>query len=208
VDIRENIIKTAEELFLRFGFKRVTMDDIARELAISKKTIYQYFKDKNEIVCSATERHLHQEQCQMQELEAESENVIEYLVKLSKQLRSHVSAIHPGAMEDLKKYYPQGWKIYEHYKKEAFLKTISKILKQGIQEGYFRADIDPEMLAIMRIEQVQMAFDESLFPRSRFDFTEVHVQLLRHFIAGIITDKGRELMKHYSNSTTTNEIIF
>lgn len=208
MDIRENIIKTAEDLFIRFGFKRVTMDDIAREMAISKKTIYQYFKDKNEIVCSVTTGYLEQEKCQILELEQESENVIEYLVKLSKQLRKHVGAINPAAMDDLKKYFTQGWEIYLQFKREVFLKSITAILTRGISEGYFRADIDPEVMAIMRMEQIQMAFDESLFPRNRFDFMEVQGQFLRHFMAGILTEKGRELLKHYSNSTSTNEIIF
>lgn len=208
VDIRDNIIKTAEELFIRHGFRRITMDDIAREQAISKKTIYQYFTDKNEIVCSVTSKYLEQEKCQILELESDSENVIEYLVKLSKQLRRHVGTINPTAMDDLKKYFPQGWEIYLQFKREVFLKSIIKILSQGIKEGYFRPDINPEVLAIMRIEQIQMAFDESLFPRSRFDFMEVHAQFLKHFMAGILTEKGRELLKHYSNSTTPNEIIF
>lgn len=208
VDIRDNIVKTAEDLFIRLGFKRVTMDDIAKELAISKKTIYQYFKDKNEIVCSVTSKYLGQEKCQILELEDDSENVIEYLVKLSKQLRRHMGTINPAAMDDLKKYFPEGWKIYLQFKQETFLKSIIKILKQGIDEGYFRPDIDPEVLAIMRMEQIQMAFDESVFPRNRFDFMEVQGQFLRHFMAGILTEKGRELLKHYSNSTTNNEILF
>lgn len=208
VDIRDNIIKTAEELFIRHGFRRITMDDIARELAISKKTIYQYFKDKNEIVCSVTSKYLGQEKCQILELEGESENVIEYLVKLNKQLRRHVGTINPVAMDDLRRYFPEGWKIYLQFKQDVFLKSIIKILSQGIDEGYFRSDIDPEVLAIMRMEQIQMAFDENLFPRNRFDFTEVQGQFLRHFMAGILTEKGRTLLKHYSNSTTSNEIIF
>lgn len=208
LDIRDNIIKTAEDLFIRYGFKRITMDDIARELAISKKTIYQYFKDKNEIVCSVTTKYLEDEKNQILELEGESENVIEYLVKLSKQLRRHLNTINPIAMEDLRKYFPHGWAIYLQFKRDIFLKSISKILRQGSKEGYFRADIDPEVLAIMRMEQIQMAFDEQLFPRNRFDFLEVQGQFLKLFMAGILTDKGRELMKHYANSTTNNEIIF
>lgn len=208
VDIRDNIIKTAEDLFIRFGFKRITMDDIARELAISKKTIYQYFKDKNEIVCSVTLKYLGQEKCQIIELEGKSENVIEYLVKLNKQLRRHVGTINPVAMDDLRRYFPEGWQIYLQFKQDVFLKSIIKILSQGIAEGYFRPDIDPEVLAIMRMEQIQMAFDETLFPRNRFHFTEVQGQFLQHFMAGILTEKGRALLKRYSNSTTTNEFSF
>lgn len=205
MEVKESIIETAEELFLRYGFKRVTMDDIAREMAISKKTIYQYFKDKNEMVCSATERHLRKENEAIEALEAESENVIEYLVRLSKQLRRHMSTVNPGAMEDLKKYFPEGWKIFVHYKKEIFLKSMIKILRKGMEEGHFRKDMNPEVLGIMRMEQIQLAFDQNLFPRNRFDFADVQIELLRHFIAGILTDKGRELLENYSKSTNTNE---
>lgn len=208
MEVRDNIILVAENLFIRYGFKRVTMDDIAREMAISKKTIYQFFKDKNEIVCSVTEKFLQREGCQIQALEKESENVIEHLVNTSKHLRKHVSSVNPGAMYDLKKYFPEGWKIFIHYKEEVFLKSIVKILKQGVDEGLFRAEINPEILGIMRMEQIQMPFDESLYPRDRFDFTQVQMQLLGTFIAGILTEKGKELFIEYSKSTNTNEIIF
>lgn len=206
--MRENIIATAESLFIRLGFKRVTMDDIAREMAISKKTIYQYFKDKNEIVCSVTEKFLKREGCEIQALEENSCNVIEHLVNTSKNLRRQVTSINPGAMYDLKRYFPDGWRIFNHYKQEVFLKSIVKILKQGIDEGYFRPDIDPEILGIMRMEQIQMPFDDNLYPRERFDFTQVQMQLLRSFIAGILTEKGKELFMNYSKSADKNEIIF
>jgi AcrR family transcriptional regulator len=207
VEVKENIIVTAEELFLRYGFKRVTMDDIAREMAISKKTIYQYFKDKNEIVCSVTEQYLQKENAAIEALEAEAENVIEYLVKLSKQLRKHVAVVHPAAMDDLKKYFPQGWKIFIRYKREYFLTSMIKLLKKGMEEGYFRKEMNPEVLAIMRMEQIPLSFDQQIFPRDRFEFAEVQMELLRHFMAGILTEKGKELLRNYSKSTDKNEII-
>ena len=205
--MKEQIISTAENLFFRFGFKRVTMDDIAREMAISKKTIYQFFKDKNEIVCSATEQYLQKECCLMEAKEDESENVIRHLVNTSKHLRRHFTNIHPGAMHDLRKYFPEGWKIFIHFKEEVFLKSIVKILKRGIQDGYFRPEINPEILGVMRMEQIQLPFDETLFPRDRFDFSEVQMELLRHFISGILTEKGKQLLKDYSNSTDPDETI-
>ncbi len=183
------------------------MDDIAREMAISKKTIYQFFKDKNEIVCSATEEYLRHECCQIQSLEGEAENVVELLVNTNKKLRQHVATVDPGALQDLKRYFPDAWKIYLHYKQEVFLKSIVNILKKGVDEGYFRKEIDPEILGIMRMEQIQLPFDEEAFPRDRFDFTEVQMQLLSNFINGILTEEGKELYKNYSKSTDTNEII-
>ncbi len=206
MEVKESIIATAETLFLRYGFKRVTMDDIAREMAISKKTIYQYFKDKNEIVCSVTEQYLAKENEAIVALEEESENVIEYLVMLSKELRRHIAAIHPAAMDDLKKYFPQGWKIFVKYKRDYFLKSMIKTLNKGMDEGYFRRNMNPEVLAVMRMEQIPLSFDQNLFPRNRFEFAEVQVELLRHFMAGIITEKGKELLKNYSKSTDKNGI--
>lgn len=206
--VKENIIITAENLFIRYGFKRVTMDDIAREMAISKKTIYQFFKDKNEIVCSATEYHLQKECSDIKLLEEQSENVIEYLVKLCKQMRGHIKVVHPGAIEDLKKYFPEAWGIFIRYKKEVFLESLENTLKRGVEEGYFHPDIRTDILAVMRMEQIQMSWDENIFPRAKYDCMEVQMQILRHFIAGIITEKGRELLKAYSNSVDTNEIYF
>ncbi len=208
VDIRQHIITTAEDLFIRFGFKRVTMDDIAREMTMSKKTIYQFFKDKNEMVCAATEEHLQREEEQMEQLEAESENVIDFLIKITRMIRGHVDKVNPCAIMELQKYYPDGWAIFIKYKKKVFLQTIAKTIKRGQQEGYFRADVNPEIIAILRIEQVQMCFDHRVFPRDQFNMADVQLQVFRHFIEGIITPEGRDLLNKYKTTLSPNETIF
>ncbi|AHM58298.1 TetR family transcriptional regulator [Flammeovirgaceae bacterium 311] len=208
VDIRQNIITTAEELFIRYGFKRVTMDDIAREMSISKKTIYQFFTDKNEIVCAATEEHLRREEEQMEQLEEESENVIEFLVKCTKMIRQHVATVNPSAIMELQKYFPDGWNIFLHYKKKVFVNSLMRSLIRGQEEGYFRPDFNPEILAMLRMEEVQLCFDNRVFPRNRFDFTEVQVQVFRHFIEGLMTAKGRDLLEDYKKNLSPHETIF
>ena len=208
VDIRQNIISTAEDLFIRYGFKRVTMDDIARELAISKKTIYQFFEDKNEIVCAATEEHLRKEEEQMARMERESENVIEFLVKMTRMLRQHLATVNPGAIMELQKFFPEGWNIFLRYKEKVFVRSLVQTLSTGQQEGYFRKDFNPEILAQLRMEEVQFCFDNRIFPRERFDFAEVQIQVFRHFIEGIITQKGRELLEEYQKTLSPHENIF
>lgn len=208
VDIRQNIISTAEDLFVRYGFKRVTMDDIAREMTMSKKTIYQFFKDKNEIVCAATEEHLRKEEEHMQQLEQESENVIEFLVKMTKMLRQHVATVNPGAIMELQKYFPEGWVIFLNYKKKVFIHSLVRTLTRGQQEGYFRQDFNPDILALLRMEEVQICFDNRIFPRDRFDFAEVQMQVFRHFIEGIMTQKGRDLLNEYQKTLSPHETIF
>lgn len=195
-------------MFIRYGFKRVTMDDIAREMGMSKKTIYQFFKDKNEMVCAATEEHLQKEEIQMEQLEKESENVIDFLVKITRMIRGHLAKVNPCAIMELQKYYPEGWTIFVHYKKKVFLQSVVRTLKKGQQEGYFRADLDPEVIAILRIEQVQMCFDDRIFPRNQFDMADVQLQVFRHFIEGIMTPKGRDLLNEYKTTLSPHESIF
>ena len=184
------------------------MDDIAREMTMSKKTIYQFFKDKNEIVCAATEEHLRKEEEYMQQLEQESENVIEFLVKMTKMLRQHVATVNPGAVMELQKYFPEGWTIFLNYKKKVFIHSMVRTLTQGQQDGYFRKDFNPDILALLRMEEVQICFDNRIFPRDRFDFAEVQMQVFRHFIEGIMTQKGRDLLYEYQKTLLPHETIF
>ncbi|WP_040396649.1 TetR/AcrR family transcriptional regulator [Cesiribacter andamanensis] len=207
MDIRQNIITTAEEMFIRWGFKRVTMDDIAREMSMSKKTIYQFFKDKNEMVCAVTEEHLQKEEALMEQLERESENVIEFLVKITTMIRQHMTRVNPSALMDLQRHYPDGWKIFVDYKTRVFHQSLVRTLARGIQEGYFREDINPEIIAILRIEQVQLCFEDRVFPRNRFDMTDVQLQVFRHFVEGIMTQKGRDLLETYKTTLQPHETL-
>ena len=190
---------------MRFGFKRVTMDDIARELAVSKKTIYQFFKDKRELVCLVTQCHFEDNECQMEKLEAESENVVVFLIKATQMMRGHLSKVNPGALVDLQKHFPEGWKIFLRHKNEVILKSIANTLTRGQQEGYFRSNFSPEILATMRMETIQAALDERVFPSQKFDRIEVNTQIMEHFIEGILTEKGRKVYNDYLNQYTGDE---
>ncbi|EMR02788.1 mycofactocin system transcriptional regulator [Cesiribacter andamanensis AMV16] len=194
-------------MFIRWGFKRVTMDDIAREMSMSKKTIYQFFKDKNEMVCAVTEEHLQKEEALMEQLERESENVIEFLVKITTMIRQHMTRVNPSALMDLQRHYPDGWKIFVDYKTRVFHQSLVRTLARGIQEGYFREDINPEIIAILRIEQVQLCFEDRVFPRNRFDMTDVQLQVFRHFVEGIMTQKGRDLLETYKTTLQPHETL-
>jgi AcrR family transcriptional regulator len=197
MEVREHIIATAARMFTQLGYKRVTMDDISRELSMSKKTLYQYFTDKKDIVSAATRFYLEKEEREFESYGVDAENVIDYLIKLSVFMRKHIAGLNPCVFQDLQKYYPAGWKIFEAFKRDFLYKTIQDALERGKKEGYFRDDIHSDILAIMRMEQVPMAFDQNLFPRHKYDVVEVQFQLLKHFVAGLLTEKGRTLLEQY-----------
>lgn len=197
---KEEIVQAAEKLFLAYGVRSVTMDDISKKLAISKKTIYQHYKDKDEIVCKVTQRFLEREKKMVKEIKENSLDAIHELVLISKYLREHLQNVNPSVLFDLQKYHRGAWEIYLKFKEKVFLHAIEETLSRGIEEEVFRRDINIQILALLRIEEIQMLFNVEIFPRDKFSFKEVQKQLFDHFTRGIITPKGAGLINQYTTS--------
>ncbi len=194
---KEEIVKTAEDLFLTYGVRSVTMDDISKKLAISKKTIYQHYKDKDEIVCIVTERILQKEKNCLASIKEQAENAVHELILLSKYFREHSQNINPSVLFDLQKYHRNAWMIYLKFKEKVFMHAITDTLERGIQERYFRKEIHVEILSILRIEEIQLSFDNDIFPRERYTFKDVQMQLFEHFLWGIVTSDGAAIINKY-----------
>ena len=112
----ERIILGAEELFLKAGIKSVTMDDVARHLGMSKKTIYQFFKDKNELVIGLVRKKIQEDEEQMEEILNKSTNVIEGMINMMKCSEDIFSRINPIVIHDIQKYHPEAWKQFQNFK--------------------------------------------------------------------------------------------
>lgn len=199
-EIKEKISKGAEELFMRYGIRSMTMDEIARHLGVSKKTIYQYYSDKDDIVLSVTKRHLDANQAQFEQIASDSKNSVEELVRLSFCVKENLKGMNPAVMFDLQKYHQKAWVVWMEYKRNVIKESVMRNLRKGIEDGYFRPEINPEILAVLRLEEIQIAFDDQLFPRDRFNLTQVQLHLLEHFIHGLLTDKGRKLYNKYKET--------
>lgn len=197
IDNKEKLLKGADELFMKYGLRSVSMDDIARHLGVSKKTIYQHFADKDEVVESVAKAHMEMQREQFEKIAATSKNAVEEMVKISFCLKENLKNINPSVLFDMQKYHPASWNEWLKFKHKFIRENIIRSMKKGIEDGYFRDDFNMEILATMRLEQVQMAFDNAVFPRDRFNLTEVQAQLFDHFIYGLFTDKGKKLYHKY-----------
>jgi AcrR family transcriptional regulator len=197
INIKEKIQKGAEDLFMRYGVRSISMDDIARHLSVSKKTIYQHYADKEDIVTVACKGHLDRNALEFQSLRKTAKNAIEELAQLSVCLRRNMQDMNPSLLFDLQKYHPKAWGVWLNHKNKFIRDSVIRNLKQGIEEGYFRPEIDPEVMAAVRLELVQVAFNEEIFPRERFRLPEVHTQMFDHFVYGLVTEKGRKLFQKY-----------
>jgi len=197
VEIKDKIAAGASELFHKYGIRSVSMDDIARNLSMSKKTLYQYYKDKDELVTVGIKQHMEMEKSEYDEIFQNAHDAIEELALVSRCIRKNLKDINSSLLFDLQKYHPKAWSIWKDFKNHYIKDSIAKNIERGMSEGHFRAEIDPETLAILRVEQIEMGFDNRIFPSDKFNFREVQMICLDHFIHGIVTEEGRKLFQEY-----------
>ncbi|WP_229248409.1 TetR/AcrR family transcriptional regulator [Dyadobacter sandarakinus] len=194
--MKERIIQSAYKLFWRYGIKSVTMDDIARELGISKRTIYQHYADKEAILELVIRQVLADEQCEIERIDEQGPNPVEQMIFTTEQMQQTLTHMNPTFLYDLKKYYPDAWGLFDSYKHEVILRHIRDNLDRGIALGLYHADIDTEILSLLRVEQVMMAFDHTIFTNKKHNVMYIQLELLTHFLRGILSEKG---LQHYNS---------
>ena len=207
MEVKDKIVEGASFLFHKYGVRSVSMDDIARHLSMSKKTLYQYFKDKDELVTIGIQLHMENEKSEYQQIEDNAKDAIHEMTGLIFLILKNLRVLNPGVLFDLQKYHPNAWNVWLDFKHNYIKDSIVATLRRGVEQGLFRKEIDPEVMAIFRVEQVQIAFDDRIFPTDKFDFKEVQIKFLDHFVHGIVNDKGRKLLSQYlEQETKTNSI--
>ncbi len=200
LEIKQKILKGAESLFMRYGVRSISMDDIARHLSVSKKTLYQHFEDKEDIVTITCQSHIEGVSKEFDEIRDNSKNAIDELAKISSCMKHTTEEMNPSLLFDLQKYHPKAWSVWLDHKNNFIRESVVRNLKQGIEEGYFRPEIDYDVIATMRLELVQLAFDDQVFPPTRFKLGAVQSQIFDHFVYGIVTEKGRKLYQKYKDT--------
>lgn len=193
--IKEKILVESQKLLWKYGVRTITMDDIARRLGISKKTIYQHFVDKEDIVYQVISHHLGNEMCEVDKLMKVAANPVEEMLLVSEMMRRHADAVNPSLLVDVQRYYPKAWAVFLEHKENRILKDITDSLKRGVEQKFYRTDIDLETMARLRVELIQLGFDDRVFPHTK-DVMVLQDQLLHHFVRGILTDAGFVAYNH------------
>ncbi|MDQ2769210.1 MAG: TetR/AcrR family transcriptional regulator [Bacteroidota bacterium] len=201
MEIKDRILNHAQKLFTRNGIKSVSMDDIAADLAISKKTLYKWFENKDQIVQAAMTRHLEGTQLDCNTMIQGSTSAIDELFQMLEWVKQEFSNVHPSIFYDLQKFHPTTWQLWQAHKTEFILSQIIENLRRGITEGLFRSDLDMEVIARLRLAQIEMQFDPEIYPYRAFAQERVSVALLEHFMLGVATLKGHKLINEYRHVT-------
>lgn len=184
------ILRGAEALFLRYGFKSITMDDISRELGISKKTLYQYFSDKNHLVNQVVEHHLNDERDLCCKIEDEEKDPIAYLLAISNNFSSEDKHINTAVLYDLKKYFKEAWDKVDSFSSEFIYDQVLKNLIDGKEKGLYRKEMNERIIALHYVHMIQFMVNPENYQKEERDFQVVHKELMQYHLHGILTDKG------------------
>lgn len=199
--MENRILFKARDLMTRHGVKHVTMDDLASQLGISKKTIYQFYKDKDALVMAVINFELEEQSLKCKKTQEMAENAVHEMFMILEDIQQMFKNMNPMTMTELQKYYPEAFARIQNHKDEFMHQIIKTNLVKGIQEGVYRKEIDPEILSIYRLETSFVPFNPQLYPFSKFDIGKVTLQIIENFIYGVMSIKGIELMEKYKKET-------
>jgi AcrR family transcriptional regulator len=196
------ILERASAVYMKYGIKTVTMDDLARELGISKKTIYKYFDDKNDLVRSIIEMKVSMDAAICVNCMQNSENAIDDLFNLSKLVVEHFSNINPAVFYDLRKYHPDAWGVMEKHKWEFVQSMIQENVERGIKENIYRKSLHPEIMSRLYVSSTDAILNSNIFPWPEFKFQEVFIEMIHFQLYGMVNDEGRKYLKQKLQNET------
>ena len=195
--MQDRILNKARELMFQTGVKHVTMDDLATQLGISKKTIYQYFKDKDALVSSVVEFELANHALICNQSMKLADNAVHEIFLLMTVIQEMFNRMNPLALFEIEKYYPLAFEKIKNHKDDFIFSMISTNLEKGIAEGLYRKDVDVTILSRYRLETSLIPFNIHVFHPSKFDMLKVNLQIIEHFVYGVATLEGHKLMDAY-----------
>ena len=197
----DHLLKQAGEIFMRYGLKSVTMDDVCRELGISKKTLYQYVSDKNDLIAKVLDQDIQEDEKVICALQTSGLSAIDELLHIQKMVTEKVQHMHSSIIYDLKKYYPESWGRIIRHRNEFIVGCIEQNIIKGQQEGVFRTDLHSALIAKIYASRIEVSIDPSLYSGLKITPAEVYAEAMRYHIRGIATEKGLKYLESTQNKT-------
>lgn len=194
MSFKDKILDSAESLFTRFGLRSVTMDDIAKDLSMSKKTLYGCVKDKKELVFLTITKNVLDHKRESEEIFSSISHPIDQMLAIFNMMHKRVSEINPSVFFDLKKSYPKAFEKFNSFREEFIFNKIKENLVAGTAQGLYRREMDVELIAKFYITLV----DFVLSPQDPNSSAIMHNQyeLMNYHLRGIVTEKGLEYLKN------------
>lgn len=197
MDTGKKIITKASDLFMQYGFKSISMDEVARHLGISKKTLYQHVSNKADLIQKVLIAHITEEKLAMHNIHDNAKDAIDEMMQISQYMSELLRRVNPMVLYDLRKYYLKGWELMESLHLNHTYELIKENIKNGMREGLYRQNLSPEIIAKLYIGRMDLVVDKNLFPIGEYTFSQIHNNAMMYHLYGIMSLKGIELFEKY-----------
>lgn len=196
--MQEQIIEQIEEKFFREGFYKTTMDEVATELGMSKKTIYKFFPSKEDLVAAIAKHFMNKMKGKIIPALNSDKNAIEKLGELIKILATASERITPKRLDEIRKHFPSLWIEIDKFRTKMMFENITKVINQGKSEGLF-IDYPTSIIMMMLVTSVRSIVNPDFILNNNFSMIEGARTAFRIMIGGIVTDKGKKMFNQTIN---------
>jgi len=185
-----NIADRARGVFLKYGIRSVSMDDICRELGMSKKTLYQYFGNKSDLVNRILQQSFEDFEAHINAIRLQEHNAIDDLLEMSRVIDEHMKEDNLSISFDLHKYYPEIHHEYLQKRRDFASGYLRENIEKGIKDGYYRSDLNVELIARLYMQKIEDLHDPNYYKIDEKSFVEVFHVMFENHIRGIANEKG------------------
>lgn len=191
-EIKKRILLKADEMFMQFGFSKVTMEEIAAGLGISKKTLYKCFSNKEHILKEV----IGETKCEIETfidglLADKSVEFIDKIKTLMNFLAKHIAKFDGPMIKDVMKNHPEIWKDIQEFRREKTHANFSRLIEEGIQSGFFRKDIPTKLIVMLYDSAMHGLLDRSAVSNLPLTSDQIHREVNKVVFEGILSDAGR-----------------
>ena len=195
---QDKIVEISEEKFFRDGFYKTTMDEIASELSMSKKTIYKFFPSKEDLVMAIAQHFMNRMKSKILPALNSDKNAIEKLAELNSILAKSSEKISSNRMDEIRKHFPALWNEIDNFRTKMMFGNITKVIDQGKAEGLF-IDYPTPIIMNMLVSSVRTIVTPDFILNNNFSIGEAALYAFKVIIGGIVTEKGRKVFNKTIN---------
>lgn len=196
METKDRIATKAHELFLRYGIRSISMDEIAAHLGISKKTIYQFYEDKDSLVEAVIDIEIQMNMKDCSLCLEQSDNAIHEVFLAVDMVQEMLKGMNPSIIFDLEKYHPKAFRKMNEHKNDFFSRITKENIERGMREGLYRSDINADIMSRFRVGTMFMILAPDML-LSKYNPAVILREMTENFLFGMATTKGTELIQQY-----------
>ena len=182
---------------MRYGIKSVTMDDVAKELGISKKTLYQHIDNKTDLIERIIHQHIVDETGCLSDIANSAQDSIEQILLIARHVVQLLRGMRPTTMFDLKKYYHNCWRKLDAFHLDYVYNVIRTNLDLGVTQGVYRNDMNTDIVAKLYVGMTMLLPNEEIFPMRDYNRDQLFIEYINYHLRGILSERGLEKLESY-----------